>query len=174
MAEEQVLSEALVQKWETLLESEDLPEIKDRYKKAVTAILLENEEKALEEAAPTNVAGGVATWDPVLIGMVRRAVPQMIAFDICGVQPMTMPTGLVFAMKSRYTAQNGTEALFDEANTAFAGTGTQSGVIGSIIVTVTTTNASANVTTASTAVITVGAPIVGTGIPAGATVSSIT
>lgn len=174
MAEEQVLSEALVQKWETLLESEDLPEIKDRYKKAVTAILLENEEKALEEAAPTNVAGGVATWDPVLIGMVRRAVPQMIAFDICGVQPMTMPTGLVFAMKSRYTAQNGTEALFDEANTAFAGTGTQSGVIGSIIVTVTTTNASANVTTASTAVITVGAPIVGTGIPANATVSSIT
>lgn len=171
---EQVLSEALVEKWSPILESETLPEIKDNYKKVVTAILLENEEKALAESAPTNVAAGVAGYDPVLIGMVRRAMPQLIAFDICGVQPMTMPTGLVFALKSRYTSQAGTEALFNEANAGFAGTGAAGGQIGSQIISVTTTNASANVTTADTSFVSVGAPVVGTGIPVGATVSSIT
>ena len=174
MTQEVTLSEALVEKWDTLLESQELPAIDSSYKKTVTAILLENEEKALAEAAPTNVAAGVAGYDPVLIGMVRRAVPQMIAFDVCGVQPMTSPTGLVFAMKSRYSAQNGAEALFNEANGGFAGTGSFSGQIGSSIISITTTSADATVTTASTAGLSVGAPVVATGVPVGATVASIT
>lgn len=174
MSQEVTLSEALVEKWAPMLESAELPEITDSYKKSVTAILLENEEKALAEAAPANVAAGVAGYDPVLIGMVRRAVPQMIAFDICGVQPMTQPTGLVFAMKSRYTAQNGAEALFNEANTAFAGTGTAGGTIGSAILSITTATGDATVTVASTAGLSVGAPVVATGVPVGATVLSIT
>ena len=119
--QETSLVESLVQKWEGVLESEVLPEIKDPYRKAVTAILLENEEKALQEAAPTNVAAGVAGYDPVLIGMVRRAMPHLMAYDVVGVQPMTTPTGLVFAMRSRYTNQSGNEALFNEADSGFAG-----------------------------------------------------
>lgn len=181
--EEKTLVESLVDKWTPLLESEELPEIKDPYRKAVTAILLENEEKALAEASPANVAAGVQNWDPVLIGMVRRAMPHLIAFDICGVQPMTGPTGLIFAMKSRYLASgtdsgknttNQVEALWAEANGGFAGTGSFAGYIGSQFVSVTTTNTSTSVTTADTAVLGVGAPIVGTGIPAGATIASIT
>ena len=133
MSQEKSLVEGLIEKWSPLLESDNLPEIQDPYKKAVTAILLENEEKALQEATPTSVAAGVAGYDPVLIGMVRRAAPQMIAYDVCGVQPMTAPTGLVFAMRSRYTTQGsvqpdgsisgaGAEALFNEADSGFAGT----------------------------------------------------
>jgi hypothetical protein len=119
-----VLNEQLImEKWAPMLDEADLGAIKDPYKRAVTAILLENEERALVEAAPTNVAGGVAGYDPVLINMVRRAAPNMLAFDVCGVQPMTTPTGLVFAMRSRYTNQSGTEALFDEADAGFAGAG---------------------------------------------------
>ena len=113
----------------------DLPEITDSYKRAVTTVILENQERAmredaafLSEAAPTNATGSaIANWDPILISLVRRAMPSLIAYDICGVQPMTGPTGLIFAMKARYASQSGTEALFNEADTGFAGTGTQAG-----------------------------------------------
>lgn len=138
---------ALMEKWSPVLNHEALPQIKDNYRKEVTAVLLENQERemakqaqALFETAPVNSGGTgiamggagagtgtVAGYDPVLISLVRRAMPQLIAYDVCGVQPMTQPTGLIFAMKSRYGTQNGTEALFNEADTDFAGTGTHSG-----------------------------------------------
>ena len=121
-------TEHLQEKWQPVLQHPDLPEIKDPYKRAVTTVILENQEKAmsedsafLTEAAPANNTSGVANWDPILISLVRRAMPSLIAYDICGVQPMTGPTGLIFAMKARYTSQTGTEALFNEANTFFSG-----------------------------------------------------
>ena len=130
----------LLKKWAPVLDHEGVAPIKDAYRKEVTAVLLENQERsineekqALFEATHANAAGalpdssGVAKFDPILISLVRRAIPQMIAYDVCGVQPMTQPTGLIFAMKSRYTAQNGTEALFNEADTDFGGTGTHAG-----------------------------------------------
>ena len=126
------LTENLQEKWQPVLEHPDLPKIEDSYKRAVTTVILENQEKAvredasfLSEAAPANFSGtmpdtgGVAKWDPVLISLVRRAMPNLIAYDICGVQPMTGPTGLIFAMKSRYGSQAGSEALFNEADTDF-------------------------------------------------------
>ena len=124
------LTENLQEKWQPVLEHPDLPKIGDSYKRAVTTVILENQEKAVREdsaymteAAPFNsvAGGGVDNWDPVLISLVRRAMPNLIAYDICGVQPMTGPTGLIFAMKSRFSSQAGTEALFDEANTEFSG-----------------------------------------------------
>jgi len=122
------LSESLQEKWQPVLEHTDLPEIKDAYRRAVTTVILENQEKALNEdkaflgeAAPTNATGSaIANWDPILISLVRRSMPNLIAYDICGVQPMTGPTGLIFAMKSRYASQSGTEALFNEADTDFS------------------------------------------------------
>ena len=132
-------AEKLMEKWSPVIDHEGLPQIKDTYRKSVTAVILENQEKALREerghsnfqlneAAPANATGaGVDNWDPILISLVRRSMPNLIAYDIAGVQPMNGPTGLIFAMKSRYTAQNGTEALFNEANTGFSGTGTQGG-----------------------------------------------
>ena len=126
----------LIEKWSPVLYHEDAPAIDDKYRKAVTARLLENQEVALreervqrsfgdiQEAAANATGSGVDNFDPVLISLVRRAMPNLIAYDIAGVQPMSGPTGLIFAMKSRYTAQDGTEALFDEADTDFAGTGT--------------------------------------------------
>ena len=123
------LTENLQEKWQPVLEHPDLPKIGDSYKRAVTTVILENQEKAVREdaafmteAAPTNsvAGGGVNNWDPVLISLVRRAMPNLIAYDICGVQPMTGPTGLIFAMKSKYISQDGPEALFDEANTEFS------------------------------------------------------
>jgi len=136
----------LLKKWAPVLEAENAPKIADSYRKEVTAVLLENQERemakeqqALFEAAPANAGGAgialggagtnaqMAGYDPVLIALVRRAAPQLIAYDIAGVQPMTQPTGLIFAMKSRYTSQSGTEALFNEADTDFAGTGTHAG-----------------------------------------------
>ena len=130
----------LLKKWAPILEHEGSAPIKDQYRKEVTAVLLENQEREMQkqseaifESAPANSvgsypdAGGMAKFDPVLISLVRRAMPQLIAYDIAGVQPMTQPTGLIFAMKSRYTTQSGTEALFNAANTAFSGTGTDSG-----------------------------------------------
>jgi len=128
------ISEALQKKWKPILEHADLPEIKDAYKKAVTTMLLENQEQYLREAAPTNFSnslagsgteagGNVARWDPILISLVRRAMPNLIAYDICGVQPMSGPTGLIFAMRSRYINQVGAEALYQEADTAFGGSG---------------------------------------------------
>ena len=127
------LSEDIKKKWAPVMEHEDLPEIKDTYRRDVTLRLLENQENylaetSMQEAAPANYSSdlnaGVKRWDPILISLVRRAMPQMIAYDVCGVQPMTGPTGLIFAMKSTYTTQGGTEALFDEADTTFGGKGT--------------------------------------------------
>ena len=135
------LSEKLQEKWKPVIEHPDLPEIKDSYKKAVTAILLENQEIAtqqesrmLNEAAPINdVDGGMSPtngsegnikgMDPVLISLIRRSMPNLVAYDLAGVQPMSGPTGLIFAMRSRYSTMSGTEALFDEANTAFSNSG---------------------------------------------------
>jgi hypothetical protein len=136
----------LMKKWAPILEHESMPAIKDNYRKEVTAVLLENQEKALREerqqlfeTVPVNNGGAgvalggagtnanMAGYDPVLISLVRRAAPQMIAYDICGVQPMTQPTGLIFAMKSKYSNQAGTEALYNEADTLFSGTGDRDG-----------------------------------------------
>ena len=129
----------LMEKWGPVLDHESVSPIQDNYKKAVTARLLENQEVALQEernqsqgnfiseaAAANNIGGGnINTFDPVLISLVRRAMPNLIAYDIAGVQPMSGPTGLIFAMKSRYSTQGGTEALgLDEADTDFSGTGT--------------------------------------------------
>ena len=128
------LSENLQEKWEPILEHSDLPKIEDNYKKAVTAVILENQEKALnedratlEEAAPLNSTGSsISNWDPILISLVRRAMPNLVAYDICGVQPMTGPTGLIFAMKARYndypteTRLNNSEALHGEARSAYS------------------------------------------------------
>ena len=140
-----MLTEDLIKKWQPVLEHNDLPEIKDVHRRSVTATLLENQEKAakeaaygsggyqmpslLGEAAPTNAMGASSStasdgsidmFDPVLISLVRRSMPNMIAYDIAGVQPMTGPTGLIFAMRSRFTNQTGTEALFNEADTDFS------------------------------------------------------
>ncbi len=126
-------SENAQKKWAEILDHKDLPKIKDNYRRSITACILENQEKALREersqsnylteTAANATGSGVANWDPILISLVRRSVPNLIAYDIAGVQPMNGPTGLIFAMKSRYTAQNGTEALFDEADTDFSGVG---------------------------------------------------
>ena len=115
-------TEHLQEKWSPVLQHPDLPEIKDNYRRAVTTIILENQEKALREdrnflgeAAPTSSTGGsVDNWDPILISLVRRSMPNLIAYDICGVQPMTGPTGLIFAMRARGLSQAGAEALADE------------------------------------------------------------
>jgi len=129
------LTEELQKKWEPVLNHPELASIKDPYKRAVTALVLENQEKAmrqdrqnLHEAAsdpgPTNVTGaGVQNFDPILISLVRRALPNLIAYDIAGVQPMTGPTGLIFAMRARYNAMANTnaEAFYNEANTIFSG-----------------------------------------------------
>ncbi len=123
------LSEAIQQKWQPVLDHPELPKVTDGYKRAVTAMVLENQEKALKEdaaflseAAPANATGSnVQNWNPILISLVRRALPNLIAYDVCGVQPMSGPTGLIFAMRSRYATQAGTEALFDEADSDFSG-----------------------------------------------------
>ena len=130
-------AEKLQEKWAPVLNHDGLPEIKDNYRKSVTAILLENQERALQEErnvlteAPTNVgpintqttgAGAVYGFDPILISLIRRAMPKLIAYDIAGVQPMSGPTGLIFAMRSRYTNQSGNEAFFDEPDAQFSGT----------------------------------------------------
>ena len=130
-------NEVLQEKWSPLLNYEGLDPIKDAHRKAVTAQLLENQEIALREekeflheAAPTNSVGNggftssggqtVAGFDPVLISLIRRAMPNLVAYDLAGVQPMTGPTGLIFAMRSRFSTQDGTEALFNEPNTSFS------------------------------------------------------
>jgi hypothetical protein len=137
------LNEELQTKWAPILDHADLAPIKDAHRRACTATLLENTEIALREASaqvngsqflteepvPANFmgassstqgAGGITTFDPVLISLVRRAMPNLIAYDICGVQPMTGPTGLIFAMRSRYTNQTGNETFYNEVNTAFS------------------------------------------------------
>jgi hypothetical protein len=139
------LSENLQKKWEPVLNHPDLPEIKDPYRRAVTALVLENQQIAMQkesslqsgsfltETSPTNfvdtggfgggaaAAGPVAGFDPILISLVRRSLPNLIAYDICGVQPMTGPTGLIFAMRSRYEGQGGEEAFYNEANVTYSG-----------------------------------------------------
>ena len=132
--------QALTEKWAPLLDHEGSEAIKDSHRRNVTAVLLENQEQMLREeqsflgeASPTNSAGTagfsgssaeagpVAGFDPVLISLIRRAMPNLVAYDLAGVQPMSGPTGLIFAMRSRYTNQSGTEALFDEPDTSFSG-----------------------------------------------------
>ena len=135
--------DVLEEKWNPVLETSALPALDSSHKRKVTAALLENTEKALKEQAlnedPTNAMGGgfsvsaassstgqLAGYDPVLISLVRRAMPNLIAYDIAGVQPMSAPTGLIFAMRSRYDSQTGTEALFQEAFAKFSGSGNTS------------------------------------------------
>ena len=139
--------DTLIEKWSPVLNEESAGKITDHHRKAVTAAILENQERAMMEErsasqgflteTPTNATGaGVNNWDPVLISLVRRAMPNLMAYDVCGVQPMSGPTGLIFAMKSRYTSQAGDEALFNEADSAFSGsagssqTGDSSGMSG--------------------------------------------
>lgn len=123
----------LVKKWAPILEHADAPAIRDNARRVATAVMLENTEKALrtgeslgsssllgESQIPTNAASGVDNYDPVLISLVRRAAPNLMAYDICGVQPMTGPTGLIFALRSHYTNQAGPEAFYNEANTGFS------------------------------------------------------
>ena len=136
------LAEGLQQKWAPVLDHPDMPKIKDPYRKAVTAVLLENQEKAMAEQAaqsggnlmeaatsmtslaPTaSSSGGIQYQDPVLISMIRRAMPNLVAYDVCGVQPMTGPTGLIFAMRPRYDSQGGTEASYNEAESTHSGDG---------------------------------------------------
>ena len=141
------LAEGLQQKWAPVLDHSDMPKIKDPYRRAVTAVLLENQEKAMKEqsssdswgmlteATPTvatataSSSGVIQYQDPVLISMLRRAMPNLVAYDVCGVQPMTGPTGLIFAMRARYDSQStGTESFYNEADVTHAGaatTGTQ-------------------------------------------------
>jgi len=129
------LSEEIQKKWSPVLDHPDLQEIADPYRKSVTAVILENQEKALQEEKATlgeavhanNMSASIDTYDPILISLVRRALPNLMAYDVCGVQPMTGPTGLIFAMKSHYTSQTGDEALFNEADTDFSGGGTHAG-----------------------------------------------
>jgi len=143
------LSENLQKKWAGVLDHPDLAPIKDPYRRAVTAVILENQVQEMQksgmmtEAVPTmsasaglgsagatgfssgaTAAGPVAGFDPILISLVRRSLPNLIAYDICGVQPMTGPTGLIFAMRSTYASQGGTEAFYNEANTGHSGLGT--------------------------------------------------
>ena len=133
--------EHLQEKWKPLLDYDGLDPIKDQHKRMVTAQLLENQETAireerefLSEDVPTNSTGSSGTniglsgnatgaikgFDPVLISLIRRSMPNLVAYDLAGVQPMTGPTGLIFAMRSRFTSQTGTEALFNEADTSFS------------------------------------------------------
>ncbi len=149
-------SEQLQEKWRPLLEAEGCEKITDPHRKAVTAVLLENQEKILREstafsdsgmlneAVPTNhanaagaqggfgsdanAAGPQAGFDPVLISLIRRAMPNLVAYDLAGVQPMSGPTGLIFAMRSKYNAMSGgsggqesTEAFYNEPDSAFSG-----------------------------------------------------
>ena len=174
----------LVEKWGPVLEHESFSPISDSHKRAVTATVLENTERALmesgdlsanmtsllSEASPTNdagtggfgggsTAGGpTAGYDPILISLVRRAVPNLIAYDICGVQPMTGPTGLIFAMRARYGSQAGDEALFNEADTGIAGTGTHANTL---------PNANTQLITTGTGLDTGDAEALGDGVGAG-------
>ncbi len=148
------LTENLQEKWGQILDHPELPAIKDPYKRTVTTVLLENQEKALREErqalfeAPTNNIGqdtaAIQKYDPIMIGLVRRAMPNLMAYDICGVQPMTGPTGLIFAMRSIYGGSGDTrsntetrvEALYNEANTSFSGATGHNGAVANILATI--------------------------------------
>ena len=124
-------AEHLQEKWAPILDHEGMGDIKDNHRRMVTAVLLENQEKTLNEereflseAAPTNSTGSsIDNFDPVLISLIRRSMPNLVAYDLAGVQPMNGPTGLIFAMRSRYSTQDGTEAFYNEADSAFSGVG---------------------------------------------------
>jgi Major capsid protein Gp23 len=135
---DEMLNEAAIRKWKPVLDHADMPPITDSHRRATTAKLLENQERAcreqmLSEALPTNVIGGgsstvigtagnIAGYDPILIQLVRRAMPNLMAYDVCGVQAMSAPTGLIFAMRSKYVTQGSTyEAFFDEAISSYSG-----------------------------------------------------
>jgi hypothetical protein len=132
------LTEELQKKWEPVLNHPELEAIKDPYKRAVTTVILENQRQAMAQdraqlnetitdSGPTNVAGGVQNFDPILISLVRRSLPNLIAYDVAGVQPMTGPTGLIFAMRAKYSSMgtpgstDSNEAFYGEANTIFTG-----------------------------------------------------
>ena len=126
------MTEELQKKWTPVLEHPELEAIKDPYKRAVTALVLENQQQAMSQdrmalnevsvTGPENATGGaIQNFDPILISLVRRALPNLIAYDVAGVQPMTGPTGLIFAMRARYSTQDGAEAFFNEPNTQFSG-----------------------------------------------------
>jgi hypothetical protein len=127
------MTEELQKKWAPVLEHPELEAITDPYKRSVTALVLENQHQAMRQdrlalnetasdPGPTNVTGsGISNFDPILISLVRRSLPNLIAYDVAGVQPMTGPTGLIFAMRARYTNQQGSEAFYNEANTIFSG-----------------------------------------------------
>jgi hypothetical protein len=158
------LSEQVQSKWKAIIEHPDLPQIKDSYKKQVTAVILENQERAMREdrqalfeTPANNIAvdsSAIQKYDPIMIGLVRRAMPNLMAYDICGVQPMTGPTGLIFAMRSMYGSERSntstrSEALFNEADTDFAGAGTHAGTNpANIITSGTYTTGTANTTAA--------------------------
>jgi hypothetical protein len=134
------LTDELQTKWAPVLEHPELEAIKDPYKRAVTALVLENQQQAMTQDrqalnensdGPTNTTGGgIQNFDPILISLVRRALPNLIAYDVAGVQPMTGPTGLIFAMRAKYVAQSGDEAFFNEANTMFTGQGSAANIYG--------------------------------------------
>ena len=139
-------SQALTEKWAPVLGHEGTSAITDNYRKSVTAVLLENQERfmreergmlaeaggaagnsagaiggnALSGSGLTTQTGGLAGFDPVMISLIRRAMPNLVAYDICGVQPMSGPTGLIFAMKSHYEGRGGVEALYNEADSDFS------------------------------------------------------
>ena len=139
-----MLAEELQNKWDPILAHPDLAPIKDQHRRSVTAVVLENTERALREAnqyvpqtlteaAPANQTGAdIDTFDPVLISLVRRAMPNLIAYDICGVQPMTGPTGLIFAMRSKYSnsSNSGVENFYNEVNTSFSSVVTGANTLG--------------------------------------------
>lgn len=127
----------LEEKWAPVLDESSSGSIKDSYRRKVTAVVMENTERALQsqreslnEAVPASSTANVSNYDPVLIGLIRRAMPKLIAFDLIGVQPMTMPTGLVFALRSRYTNNTGAEALFNEADAGFSAGGAAGAQVG--------------------------------------------
>jgi len=165
------LTEELQKKWQPVLEHPELDSIKDPYKKAVTALVLENQQQAMaqdrmalnETAGPTNVTGGVQNFDPILISLVRRALPNLIAYDVAGVQPMTGPTGLIFAMRAKYTQPSGSEAFYNEANTMFSGTGSAANPYGfqGTTATDTATNFQAGTTTSGIGIPTATAEYLG-------------
>jgi len=136
------LTEELQQKWDPVLNHPELESIKDPYKRAVTALVLENQQQAMRQdaqalnettysATPANATGSsISNYDPILISLVRRALPNLIAYDVAGVQPMTGPTGLIFAMRAKYASQTGSEAFFNEANTQFSGANSSTNLYG--------------------------------------------
>ena len=165
------MTEELQKKWAPVLEHPELDSIKDPYKKAVTALVLENQQQAMNQdaaqlnettysAGPTNIGGGVSNFDPILISLVRRSLPNLIAYDVAGVQPMTGPTGLIFAMRALYNNQSSTaEAFFNEANTEFSGANSSANPYGF------QGTQAADVTTNPVASLTANAFTTGIGIP---------